>query len=179
MAGDFILKQDDKKMKLQEMIEHLQGVPLLSEIATESDALQYLAQQMQFRSYRPGDIIIKEGDIGSEMYILVRGSATVFKSTLDGDPYKIAVLDGNKSVFFGEGALLDADARNATIKADTECACLILTRTSMDTFSKTHSDWALPVMLKISRSVMDRLNKSNRDLVLLYNALVMEIRGHQ
>jgi hypothetical protein len=35
----------------------------------------------------------------------------------------------------------------------------------------------LPVALRIARVILDRLHKANDDVVLLYNALMNEVRG--
>ena len=91
---------------------------------------------------------------------------------------KVAILKPVTPVFFGEGALLEADSRSATIRADGPCTCLVLTRHSFYAFAKVHPQWALPIILRIARTVMDRLHKTNNDLMLLYHALVSEIRGN-
>jgi CRP-like cAMP-binding protein len=164
-------------MNTHEIIDHLKVVPLFADIAADLPALTYLAEKMVAKSFNPGELIIEEGNVGSEMFILVQGIAVVMRSTVEGEPYKIAKLDGSGRPFFGEGALLASDARSATIQAEASCFCLVLTQEVMNQFNVEHPSWALPIVLRISRSVLERLNKTNRDLVLVYNALVMEIRG--
>jgi CRP-like cAMP-binding protein len=101
----------------------------------------------------------------------------VYKSTLEGEPYKVAILKADSHAFFGEGGLLDSEARSATIRAETRCSCLVLKREAFERFCVGYPQFALPVLLRIARAVMSRLRKSNTDLSLLYNALVAEIRG--
>ena len=86
-------------------------------------------------------------------------------------------MNGDQHPFFGEGALLDSDARSATIRAEDECHCLVLSREHFDQIGIQHPDWCLPVMRRISRVVMGRFKKANHDLLMLYHALVSEIRG--
>jgi CRP-like cAMP-binding protein len=111
------------------------------------------------------------------MYFLMDGTASVYKCTTDGEPYKVAIIQGTQRAFFGEGGLLDLEARSATIRTETECRCLVLNGAEFAEFGRNYPQWALPVLNRIARAVMVRLRKTNNDLMLLYNALVAEIRG--
>jgi CRP-like cAMP-binding protein len=171
---------EDLAFRLQRAEERarlLQDVSLFADIKAIPGALDDLSRVMEVRTFKPGSPIIREGDTGSEMFLLVDGQASVHKSTAEGDEYKVAILSGGKHPFFGEGGLLDSDARSATIKADSLCYCIVLERAAFEEFGRRHPEWALPVLLRIARAVMARLRKTNTDLTLLYNALVAEIRG--
>jgi CRP-like cAMP-binding protein len=112
------------------------------------------------------------------MFLLVEGDAVVTKSTPEGESYRVAILRAEQFAFFGEGGLLDSEARSATIRAETPCRCLVLHREMFEKFGREHPQWAMPILLRIARVVMTRLRKTNHDMGLLYNALVAEIRGH-
>jgi CRP-like cAMP-binding protein len=157
--------------------EHLRLVPLFADIKDIPAAVSALATLMKERTYKGGDNIIREGDSGAEMFLLVQGEAAVFKKTPEGEEYKVVILGAEKHPFFGEGGLLDSDTRSATIRAQGECHCLVLDRDGFGKFSSEHPEWALPIVLRIARTVMSRVRKANDDLMLLYNALVAEIRG--
>jgi len=157
--------------------EHVRLVPLFGDIKDDAGAVAALSLLMKERTYRQGDNIIKEGDTGAEMFLLIQGEAAVFKKTPEGEEYKVVILGADKHPFFGEGGLLDTDTRSATIRAQGECHCLVLDRDGFGAFSKAHPEWALPIVLRIARTVMSRVRKANDDLMLLYNALVAEIRG--
>ncbi len=157
---------------------HLKSVSLFTDVAHAPGALEKIAELMKMRRYAPGDTIIREGEKGSEMFLLVEGSASVYKSTAENDEYKVTILNASHHPFFGEGALLESDARSATIKADSECACLVLEREPFLAFGHNYPQLAFPILLRIAKTVMNRFQKANTDLVLLYHALVSEIRGH-
>jgi CRP/FNR family cyclic AMP-dependent transcriptional regulator len=163
--------------RAEERVTFLRDVSLFGDIKQVPAALEELSRIMELRTFHPGEFIIREGETGSEMFLLIEGEASVHKSTAEGDQYKVAILHGEKHAFFGEGGLLDTDARSATIKADSLCYCLVLGRTAFEAFGHKHPEWALPILLRIARAVMARLRKTNNDLMLLYNALVAEIRG--
>jgi CRP-like cAMP-binding protein len=159
------------------IVAHLKGVTLFKDIATIDGAIENLASIMQEKKFPAQSDIIREGDDGTEMYILIEGRASVFKAPPDGEEYKVAIFDGDKNVAFGESGLIEADRRSATIRSDTPCVVLSLDRAAFEQFSIAHPDWALPIYRRISQAVMFRLKKTNNDMLLLYNALVGEIRG--
>lgn len=129
------------------------------------------------RHFAAGDQILKEGEMGSEMYFLISGRVGVFKVTPSGDEFIVAELGSEQRVIFGEGALIDIDKRSATIKAKTPCRTLYLERRVFDEFCDKQPEIALPFFKRIARLVMTRFRKTNQDFMLLYNALVEEIHG--
>jgi CRP/FNR family cyclic AMP-dependent transcriptional regulator len=161
----------------REKIFHLQKVALLEDIRDNVEALRELSRRVSSQAFQPGDAIIREGDQGSELYILFEGDASVYKTTPEGEKYKVAVLKGSFHAFFGEGGLLDSEPRSATIVAESPLVCLVLDKAHFDDFCRAYPQWALPISLRIARVVLQRLSKTNTDLMLLYNALVAEIRG--
>jgi len=155
----------------------LRQVSLFSEIKDLPHALETLAATMKFCAFRKSQALITEGETGAEMYFLLDGQVAIHKSTPEGDKFAVATLSAEQRPFFGEGAMLDEDARSATIIAESECNCMVLSRPDFEDFCRKHPNWALPVLQKIARVVNGRLRKSNNDFIVLYNALVKEIRG--
>ncbi len=149
-------------------------VSLFTEIKDNREAFSVLYMLMSVRQYKAGEIIIKEGEAGSDFFILADGNADVFKTTQDGDQYKVAILSGHMGAFFGEGGLLEADTRTATITAATECRCMVLTKVDFDQFCAQYPQWAMPIIRRVAQAVMNRLRNMNQDLGLLYKALVDE-----
>lgn len=167
----------DKSLNQDELLGHLRKVDLFSDIREDESSLKVLASIVRERYFNEGENIIEEGKTGTEMFILIQGQASVFKSTPGGDEYKVAIFPAEKHIAFGESGLIETDSRTATIRADCDCRCLVLTRPEFEEFSRRYPQWALPIYRKIAHSVMARLRKTNNDMLLLYNALVAEIRG--
>jgi len=71
------------------------------------------------RVYEPGDVIFKEGDTSTEMFILQEGKVVITKDVAGHDVF-LAMLE--RGDFFGEMALLDSQPRHAT------CSALVRTR---------------------------------------------------
>ncbi|MFO0674394.1 MAG: protein kinase [Polyangiaceae bacterium] len=76
-------------------------------------------------TYSPGDVIVSEGAIGHEAYIITRGECDVFKQ-VNGERRLLRRM-GPRSVF-GETAILKATPRTATVVAATEVTVLTLSR---------------------------------------------------
>jgi len=171
------LTAPDRVSAIGETVASLKLVGLLSDIKDDNNALTALAELVQTTHFKAGHNIIAEGAEGSEMFILVKGTASVIKSTPGGESYKVAILNGEKRLAFGEGGLIGAEKRGASICADTACDCLIINRDDFEKFALEHPACALPIYRRIAQSIMVRLRKTNEDMLLLYNALVAEIRG--
>ena len=75
------------------------------------------------RVYHDRDIIVREGDKGSEMYIIKSGSVKVTKKTEKG---KITLTTLSHGDFFGEMALFEQTHRSATVCSIGETRLMVL-----------------------------------------------------
>lgn len=158
-------------------LDWLRQVRLFSDLRTQPGALERLAEVMTFGRYAPGAAILREGEEGSDAFFLCAGAIRVLKSIAGGESFPVAALAAKDHPFFGEAALLQSDKRSATILTETDCICLILNKAAFDRYCLEAPQWALPVVLRIGRVILDRLHKTNDDMILLYNALVREVKG--
>ena len=99
------------------MKRHLSAIPLFSGLS--SKLLHTLAVTATEKSYRQGEVIVKQGEKSVGLYIVVDGKVDVEKSG------KVAATLG-PGQYFGEMALLDEEPRTATVKAATACRCLVV-----------------------------------------------------
>jgi CRP-like cAMP-binding protein len=75
-----------------------------------------------------GDAVIREGEDGQDMFVVVAGSLRVVKAGGD-EEQELAVLEPGDS--FGEIALLDSGPRSASVVAITACTLLRFERKSL------------------------------------------------
>ena len=68
---------------------------------------------------KAGHELVRQGDIGREMFVLVNGEATAKRNGR-----KVATLGPGAA--FGELSLLDRGPRTATVTADTDCTLLVM-----------------------------------------------------
>ena len=109
---------------------------------------------MEKRLYKKGDIICKEHDTGSEMYVITSGSAIPFKTVNNQKLELSAIESGN---FFGEMCLFSRNTRTATVVAAENCEILALTKDTL--LDKLKSDPRLAV--KIIETLIIRLEQAH------------------
>ncbi len=159
-------------------VEIIQHVSLFKELRDNTEALAAIAKIMLVQNFPKGHSIIKEGEIGNELFILFQGQVSIQKKTPEGDNYKVAILNHEHFPALGEGGLVDAESRSATVTCDVDCGFLVLTKEKFDEFSMEYPAWALPIFKMISKALMGRLIKTSQDLLLVHKALLQEVRGH-
>jgi CRP-like cAMP-binding protein len=104
-------------------------------------------------SYQPGEVIIREGELGVCAYFIQEGQVEVLRRE-QGQDKVIATL--GKDEYFGEMALLSNAPRNATVRAGNETRVAALGK---DNFVKLLS--VLPQTKEgILRTVQDRAKQA-------------------
>ncbi len=97
----------------------LAAVPLLSGLARAQ--LERIARSSHEASYEAGATIVREGDRGTGLYLLLSGTAEVRRGGR-------LVRSLTKGEFFGEAALLVDQARTADVLATARVRCLAVNR---------------------------------------------------
>ena len=96
----------------------LANVPLFR--ACSKHDLRLIARLADADTCRAGDVLVRQGRRGNELYVIVEGEADV---TRDGE--KLATLSPGD--YFGELAVLRPGPRTATVTATTDMEILIVT----------------------------------------------------
>lgn len=102
----------------------LRGIPLFSGFSDAEAAL--LGTFMEARDASPGDVIIRQGDPGSDLYLIEAGQAEVLVHTRDGQTITVACLGPGD--YFGEICLLTGGERTADVVALSELELRRLTK---------------------------------------------------
>lgn len=85
--------------------------------------LQRLAQRGTRRLYRPGDVIMRQGDPVSSLYIVLHGRVTI--SRQEGGA-TTSLGEVGRGGFFGEMALIEEQPSTATVTAVEPTECLLI-----------------------------------------------------
>jgi cAMP-dependent protein kinase regulator len=85
------------------------------------------------RVFQPGDVLVKEGEPGRSMFIIVEGQVNVVRQDETGQHVTLAMM--GEGEFFGEMALLCAGPRLSTVVAGTETVLLEFSRERMEAIS--------------------------------------------
>ena len=104
--------------------ETLASVELFSEL-TRKD-LDSLVRVTVPRSFKKGDVIVGEGELGISFYVVAQGKVEVVKGL--GSGREVVLATQGPGGFFGEMALFDNQIRSASVRAAEDCECLVLTK---------------------------------------------------
>ena len=159
----------------EDMIRGLKTFPLLSRLSDED--LTLLAEVMREQNFSAGTEILREGETGDEMFLLLEGSVDVLKTTPFGESYITASLLDSYHCSFGEMALIDKGTRSATIRAKTDCRTLSLDYVSFQSFCREHPHIGLELLMSISVTLVRDLRMENENLHIVYQALIEEIEN--
>ncbi len=112
----------------------LEKVPLFK--VCDPVFLHGLALALKADVFDPGDVIIRQGDPGHEMYFICRGEAEVLNERNE----VLRMLQAGD--FFGELSLLLSQPRAATVRAKTSCDLFILEKADFDKALKDRPEFA-------------------------------------
>jgi small-conductance mechanosensitive channel/CRP-like cAMP-binding protein len=87
------------------------------------DQRRRLAEASRIRIYGPGEPVVKQGDLSSEMFILQSGTVVVQRERGTGLA-PLDVVEMHPGEFFGEMALMTGEKRTATVRAKTPCTLI-------------------------------------------------------
>ena len=125
-----------------------------------------MRESLERRTYRAGEVVFREGDTSDELYLIAKGSASV-RLRLAGSDRETRLITFSPGTAFGEVALLDREARSATVEADEELVCYVLTRASFDRLTAEHPAVAIKLLTNLGREISGRLRRANRTIYQL------------
>ena len=167
--------------KFEEVLPKLVKIQLFSDfnIDNENDCriLRAVYDSMVIENYQKGDVIIEEGKIGDDFYILYKGEVHISRKTPAGDKIALADLSSDMNIFFGETALISDDPRTATVQALTDCRCIALSSTKFLDVCDKEPLLGYRVLLKLAQRMAKTIRDTNSDKATLYEALFNEIES--
>ncbi|PKL36205.1 MAG: cyclic nucleotide-binding domain-containing protein [Spirochaetae bacterium HGW-Spirochaetae-1] len=160
----------------ESILDKLKQVDIFGMFCHDEEAMKKILAICTMRSYRKGKSIIKEGEYGDELYIVLDGEIDILKKTLQNEKYTVTTLDSSMGgIYVGEMALIDNDKRSASVIARSECHCLVINRKNFIKFGDANPAMGLAITRAIARQISLWLRKSNADVITLFSALVDEI----
>jgi CRP/FNR family transcriptional regulator, cyclic AMP receptor protein len=111
--------------------------------------LQVLTNACQERTYKAGSTLIKQGDTGVGLYVIISGTVRITQAN-NPDKAEVDLGTAGPGSVLGEMALLDDLPRSATITAVTDVAALLLPVWEFRTTLRNHPDIALRLLSVLS-----------------------------
>ena len=112
--------------EVDEFFSHLRTISFLS-VLNEAEHRR-LAEGTEKRVYMTGELVVQEGAEGSELFVILAGTADV-EIAPGGQTTKVATIKEND--FFGEMSLLTGAPRSASVRATTPLTVLVVGKEDM------------------------------------------------
>eukprot|EP01051_Picozoa_sp_SAG22_P013519 SAG22_NODE_1525_length_4227_cov_3.189196_2_plen_886_part_00 len=145
---------DGAEAQLDEHKSFLTHVQLLS--ALNEEELTTIADALKVMNFTDGQEIIKEGDDGDAMYIMIEGTSRATKNGVKADDGELKVLmEYEKGEWFGELALIADQKRGASIHSVGDVQVLWLPRKTFEDVLGKCQD-----ILKRNKEMYDQINLS-------------------
>lgn len=158
------------------LIDKVKEVVFFKQYANDDKVIQGIIDICDAKVFSKGSVMIKEGDSGDELFIILNGAIDVIKKTLHNEEYVVTTLCADSGgLYVGELGLIDQDKRSATVEAKTDCECIILKRDKFLDFGNRYPEVGLNITRAIAIQLSQKLRKTNSDVITLFSALVEEI----
>lgn len=131
----------------------------------EAGDLATIKTMLQRRSYEKDTLVFREGDNSAELFIIAHGSASV-RIRLS-EEQETRLITFSPGTLFGEIALLDQGVRSASVTADEDLVCYVLTRSDFLSLSRQHPFIAITLLANLARELSGRLRRANRTIYQL------------
>ncbi len=156
------LDEDEEHTDVEGKTEILRRIPLFQHM-TYKELLAIFAVA-RGRQFEKAQVIIREGEQGTELFVLMRGKVDVSKSGL-----KIAQLKAGGH--FGEMGLVDQAPRSATVVAAEDTSAISIDRESLLKLMRRDSLLAVKLLWSFVQVLSERLRNANEALTDLHQEL--------
>jgi predicted RND superfamily exporter protein len=116
----------------------------------------------ELRRYGPGEPIVRQGDEGHEMFVIIRGMTEVWAAR-DGARRKIG--EHHRGDVFGEMALVRSAQRTADVIASTPLEVLAVDERFLERIQRRYPRIACKVFVNLTRVLSDRLERMTEEYV--------------
>jgi CRP/FNR family transcriptional regulator, cyclic AMP receptor protein len=155
-----------------ETLAFLREVRLFKDIAQPE--LTTLAESLRERPLKRGQVLVREGDAGEEMFVVLRGSMVISKGVTGRVEQVLARIGPGD--FFGEMSLFDRSPRSATVQADADAALLVLDREALRRLTEQSPRAAAAFFHALVQVFIERLRASG-DLIAEVTRWGLEATG--
>jgi signal transduction histidine kinase len=138
------------------MLDELRKIPLFADLSEED--LQRLYQMAETVSIPAGELVLREGDQGDSLFVVLTGELEVTKRQGSRDVLLALYKPGQ---FFGEMALLEQTPRSASVRTLQESRLLVINQVAFQTLLSCSPS----ASLKILHTVTSRLRSTESALI--------------
>jgi CRP-like cAMP-binding protein len=135
-----------EKTTISEKIVLLKGIELFESLSVgELAAIASVAEEVD---YPAGEIIIKEGDAGDTLFLMIKGEVSVIKDL--GESNEIEIDRMRDGEYFGEMALFGDTARSVSIRTEKPSDFMVLYKQEFKEIVREYPQIALEICKVLS-----------------------------
>lgn len=139
------------------MVHDLARVPLFEQLgAADLERLAAITSRKRFPS---GTAVFFQDDPADSLYVVLSGSAKVFRTSEDGRDRILMILRGGDA--FGELAMIEGLPRSATVQTLEDTEMLVVSRRDFEAFARAHPDF----QWRLLQAMAERLRRINEDVL--------------
>lgn len=112
------------------------------------------------QNFRKGDLIIREGEPGGNLHILINGRAEVVQTGKKGSKGQTLSKISRGSVF-GEMSVFDGAPYSASVRAAEDCDVHIMRGSDFKKYLKDHPLVGIDILSTLISSISNRLRRTN------------------
>jgi CRP/FNR family cyclic AMP-dependent transcriptional regulator len=142
---------------MSDVIEAVAKVDLFRDLNHEG--IERLAAICAEESYRVGDVIFKEGEVGDKLYLILEGRIRISREVSGMGEEALAILGPGAA--FGEMALIDSSPRSADARVHERCRVLVLTKAALEDLLFLDKDLAYEILWTFVKILSARLRETN------------------
>ena len=142
---------DEKELKTEDVhltMETIRQIPLFQFLSYKE--LVRIINVTQKRTVSAGEVVVREGEAGNELYIILRGDFVV-----ESAKSQLAVLGSGRH--FGEMALIDEQVRSATVSSKGSGQLLVITRPNFYDLLRKDANLAVKLLWNFVQTLSSRL----------------------
>ena len=147
---------EENEISLSEKLLLLKKIDMFSDLtAAELAAIAAVTKELEYPEDR---IVIKQGDIGETVFLIINGQVEVIKELAEGEELFLDKIESGDS--FGEMALLENETRSATVRTSQASHFLIL---HQQEFNETVLEYPR-IALKICKVLSSRIRHLHKKI---------------
>jgi hypothetical protein len=138
-------------ISITDKILHLRSINIFEGLSVGE--LAAVASVTEEAVFPPGDVVIKEGEPGETMYLIIQGEVAVIKA--QGTDSEIELDRIRSGDYFGEMALFEGQARAATIRTLEESRLLVLHKQEFTEIVREYPQIALQICKVLGQRIRE------------------------
>ncbi|HKU39725.1 MAG TPA: mechanosensitive ion channel family protein [Polyangiales bacterium] len=131
---------------LETRLKAIRNIDFLRDLP--DSAMRTIAADARTELYAPGEVVVRQGELGEELYLCLAGELVVLLRVEGGEQCEVARI--THGGLFGEFAQVTGEARAATVQAVTACELAAIGRTAFASVLSENPEFAESISQRLA-----------------------------